>query len=227
MISYFLVGGAASITFVTILTRYREQGREEEGNQSLSVILTTMFLVLGAAIVVAEIFAPWCIHRLLPGFDANKAALCVKLTRILLPCLLYTSLGTALYSPTSQIALRLVSREALDEAGWLELLAVRLRHAVERRKAMLAGLIGGETDSCRLCFSEADELPGLVVDKYGGLVVLQLLVKGLDSAAVRNVCVSVLREELNPAAILERPDPVYYTHLDVYKRQPLRLRCAL
>ena len=116
-------------------------------------------------------------------------------------------LGTALYSPTSQIALRLVSREALDEAGWLELLAVRLRHAVERRKAMLAGLIGGETDSCRLCFSEADELPGLVVDKYGGLVVLQLLVKGLDSAAVRNVCVSVLREELNPAAILERPDP--------------------
>jgi len=93
MISYFLVGGAASITFVTILTRYREQGREEEGNQSLSVILTTMFLVLGAAIVVAEIFAPWCIHRLLPGFDANKAALCVKLTRILLPAQLFFFAG--------------------------------------------------------------------------------------------------------------------------------------
>jgi len=56
MISYFLVGGAASITFVTILTRYRETGREEEGQRSLSVILTTMFLVLGAAIVLGEIF---------------------------------------------------------------------------------------------------------------------------------------------------------------------------
>ena len=63
MISYFLVGGAASITFVTILTRYRETGREEEGQRSLSVILTTMYLVLGAAIVLAEIFAP-LVHSL-------------------------------------------------------------------------------------------------------------------------------------------------------------------
>jgi 23S rRNA (cytosine1962-C5)-methyltransferase len=58
-----------------------------------------------------------------------------------------------------------------------------------------------------LCFSEADELPGLVADKYGNLVILQLLAKGLDSAAVRETCVRVLREELAPAAILERPDP--------------------
>ena len=85
MISYFLVGGAASITFVTILTRYRETGREAEGERSLSVILTTMYLVLGAAIVLAEIFAPWYIHWWFNGFDAEKAALCVKLTRILLP----------------------------------------------------------------------------------------------------------------------------------------------
>jgi putative peptidoglycan lipid II flippase len=85
MISYFLVGGAASITFVTILTRYRETGREAEGQRSLSVILTTMYLVLGAAIVLAEIFAPWYIHWWFNGFDAEKAALCVRLTRILLP----------------------------------------------------------------------------------------------------------------------------------------------
>jgi putative peptidoglycan lipid II flippase len=85
MISYFLVGGAASITFVTILTRYRETGREAEGERSLSVILTTMYLVLGAAIVLAEIFAPWYIHWWFNGFDAEKAALCVHLTRILLP----------------------------------------------------------------------------------------------------------------------------------------------
>jgi putative peptidoglycan lipid II flippase len=85
MISYFLVGGAASITFVTILTRYRDTGREAEGERSLSVILTTMYLVLGSAILIAEIVAPWYIHWWFPGFDAEKAALCVRLTRILLP----------------------------------------------------------------------------------------------------------------------------------------------
>ena len=47
MISYFLVGGAASITFVTMLSRYREQGRDAEGERAMSVILTTMTLVLG------------------------------------------------------------------------------------------------------------------------------------------------------------------------------------
>jgi 23S rRNA (cytosine1962-C5)-methyltransferase len=45
------------------------------------------------------------------------------------------------------------------------------------------------------------------VDKYGDLVILQLLTRGLDSAAVRAACVRVLREELAPAAILDRPDP--------------------
>ena len=85
MISYFLVGGAASITLVTILTRYREEGREAEGERSLSVILSTMYLVLGAAILLAEIVAPWIVHLLVHGFDARKTALCVLLTRILLP----------------------------------------------------------------------------------------------------------------------------------------------
>ena len=112
-------------------------------------------------------------------------------------------LGTALYSPSSQIALRLISRDALDEPAWLELLASRLRAAIERRKPLL----DAANDACRLCFSEADELPGLIVDKYGELVVLQLLTKGLLTAGVRETCVRVLREELSPAAILERPDP--------------------
>src|SRR5580658_3311136 len=112
-------------------------------------------------------------------------------------------LGTALYSPSSQIALRLVSREAIDEAAWLKLLASRLRQAIARRKPLL----DDQTNACRLCFSEADELPGLVVDKYGSLAILQLLTKGLDSTAVREVCVRVLREELAPEAIIERPDP--------------------
>jgi 23S rRNA (cytosine1962-C5)-methyltransferase len=112
-------------------------------------------------------------------------------------------LGTALYSPTSQIALRIVSREKIDEAAWLQLLEARLRVAIGRRLPLL----DERNDACRLCFSEADELPGLVADKYGELVILQLLAKGLDSAAVRETCVRVLRDELAPAAILERPDP--------------------
>jgi 23S rRNA (cytosine1962-C5)-methyltransferase len=112
-------------------------------------------------------------------------------------------IGTALYSPTSQIALRLVARERLDEAAWLALLARRLEHAIALRRPML----DADNDACRLCFSEADELPGIVADKYGDLVVLQLLTKGLDSNAVRETCVRVLRDALKPAAIFERPDP--------------------
>ena len=112
-------------------------------------------------------------------------------------------LGTALYSPSSQIALRLISREALDEAAWLILLASRLRRAILRRQIML----DDRNNACRLCFSEADELPGLIVDKYGDLVILQRVTQGLLSDGVRDTCVGVLREELMPTAILERPDP--------------------
>jgi putative peptidoglycan lipid II flippase len=93
MISYFLVGGAASITFVTILTRYRDAGREDAGERSLSVILTSMFLVLGAAIVVAEVLSPWYVHWWFNGFGGAKAALCIKLTRILLPAQLFFFAG--------------------------------------------------------------------------------------------------------------------------------------
>jgi putative peptidoglycan lipid II flippase len=85
MISYFLVGGAASITFVTILSRYRDTGREAEGERAMSVILTVMACVLGGAILLAEIFAPAFVEVAFPRFDPAKAALCVHLTRILLP----------------------------------------------------------------------------------------------------------------------------------------------
>jgi 23S rRNA (cytosine1962-C5)-methyltransferase len=116
-------------------------------------------------------------------------------------------LGTALYSPTSQIALRLVSRQAIDQAQWLELLAARLRTAIDRRRPLL----NENTNACRLAFSEADDLPGLIVDKYAGVVIVQLLTRGLDSAEVREVCTRVLREELAASetslTIWERPDP--------------------
>jgi 23S rRNA (cytosine1962-C5)-methyltransferase len=97
----------------------------------------------------------------------------------------------------------MVSRQALDWAGWLKLLESRLRAAIARRKPML----DAENDACRLCFSEADELPGLVIDKYGDLMIVQFLTRGLLAKGVAETCVRVLREELKPAAILERPDP--------------------
>ena len=133
------------------------------------------------------------------GADAAPALIPVADARGLL-------LGTALYSPHSLIALRMVAREILDEAAWLKLLNARLRRAIARRKPLL----NPENDACRLCFSEADELPGLIADKYGSLVILQFLTKGLFAAGVRETCVQVLREELAAGqllAIVERPDP--------------------
>lgn len=95
MISYFLIGGAASISFVTMLSRYDETGRREEGERTMSVILTTMVLVLGAAILLAEYLAGAYVRLLLTGFesDPSKAALCVGLTRILLPAQLFFLAG--------------------------------------------------------------------------------------------------------------------------------------
>jgi len=118
-------------------------------------------------------------------------------------------LGTALYSPASQIALRMVSHELIDRQAWLELLRTRLQRAITQRLPFLHTNKRG-SDSCRLCFSEADELPGLIVDKYGDLIILQLLVKGLDTPEVRQAIVEVLRgysKFFQPAAIWERPDP--------------------
>jgi 23S rRNA (cytosine1962-C5)-methyltransferase len=100
----------------------------------------------------------------------------------------------------------MVSREAIGEAEWLELLGRRLENAISRRLPELNSE-KNESDSSRLCFSEADEIPGLVVDKYGDLVIVQLLAKGLDSPSVRQKIVSTLRDRINPASILERPDP--------------------
>ncbi len=112
-------------------------------------------------------------------------------------------MGTALYSPSSQIALRLVSTSVIEDAEWLDLLRERLRQAIARRKPVLEL---HDSNACRLVFSEGDGLPGLIADKYGDLIILQLLTRGMDRAEVRAAIVEVLREELAPAAIVERPD---------------------
>jgi len=118
-------------------------------------------------------------------------------------------LGTALYSPSSEIALRIVSRELLaDETAWQEILRERLRTAIEQRQPML----DSENDACRLVFSEADDLPGITVDKYAGLAIVQLRHKALDTEASRAAVAMTIREAVDiekggPETILEREDP--------------------
>jgi 23S rRNA (cytosine1962-C5)-methyltransferase len=115
-------------------------------------------------------------------------------------------LGTALVSPESQIRLRLVSNDVLStQAEWLDLLRARLQKALALRRAILEAE-GNWTDACRLVFSEADALPGLIVDKYGELVIVQFLAADMDRDDVRRVVVDALREELEPETIAERPD---------------------
>ncbi len=114
-------------------------------------------------------------------------------------------LGTAMYSDASLITLRMATREFLDNRGdFLELVRRRLRRAVQMRLDGLQLLPG--TNACRLVFGEADELPGMVADRYGELVILQLLTQGTHFADVRAVAVDVFREMLDPETILERPD---------------------
>ncbi len=63
------------------------------------------------------------------------------------------------------------------------------------------------TDAYRVIFSEADFLPGLIVDRYNDLLSLQVLTQAMDAEPVRKVVVSELTEQLKPSAIVERVDP--------------------
>ncbi|MES2220342.1 MAG: class I SAM-dependent rRNA methyltransferase [Acidobacteriota bacterium] len=114
-------------------------------------------------------------------------------------------LGTAIYSNSSLITLRMITPKLLrDRIEFLELVGQRLRRAVQMRLDKLQG--SSETNACRLVFGEADELPGIVADRYGELVILQLLTQGTHAADVRVVAVDVFSEMLQPETILERPD---------------------
>jgi 23S rRNA (cytosine1962-C5)-methyltransferase len=109
-------------------------------------------------------------------------------------------LGTALYSGASQIAIRMLSKEAIRDLDGL--LRKRLQEAIAYRERVVR-----DTDAYRIVFSEADFLPGLIVDRYNDLLSLQVLTQAVDSEAVRQVLVSELTERLKPAAIAERVDP--------------------
>ncbi len=115
-------------------------------------------------------------------------------------------LGTGLYSSASQIAVRIVSAEVgLTRGAYLEQLRERLLSALALRDEIAPR--SEENDACRLVFSEADDLPGIVADRYSDLVILQLLTQGTAQDDVRRVLGEVIRERLGPKTIVERPDP--------------------
>jgi 23S rRNA (cytosine1962-C5)-methyltransferase len=109
-------------------------------------------------------------------------------------------LGTALYSSASQIAVRIISREAV--ADFASLLRQRIRESFTYRERIVE-----DSDAYRLVFSEADFLPGLIVDRYNDLLSLQILTQAMDTELARGAIVSELVELLKPAAIAERVDP--------------------
>ena len=109
-------------------------------------------------------------------------------------------LGTALYSSSSQIAIRMISSHAVDDLA--RLLRDRIQGAISFRERVVR-----DTDAYRVIFSEADFLPGLIVDRYNDLLSMQALTQAMDAEPARGVIVAELSERLKPAAIAERVDP--------------------
>ncbi len=89
-------------------------------------------------------------------------------------------LGAGFYHPRSLIAVRLLSRGPLSEDGLDALFRERLRKALARRE----GLYRGEF-AYRWCFGESDGLPGLVVDRFGSVLVMEALCAGIDARLER------------------------------------------
>jgi 23S rRNA (cytosine1962-C5)-methyltransferase len=101
-------------------------------------------------------------------------------------------------NPKSQIAVRVVAHEPLaemDEGFFVG----RLRRAWEHRQRFLE-----DTDSCRIVYGEADFLPGLVVDKFAEVLVIQILSLGMDRR--RELIVKALAQVFKPQGIYERSD---------------------
>jgi len=110
-------------------------------------------------------------------------------------------LGRALYSPSSEIRLRLLTRadEPIDARWW----ANRIGDAVRRRNGISA-------TAWRAVHGEGDGLPSLIVDKYDSWIVAQLLSAGLETA--RADVLAGIREALTPEGILLRNDAAVRRH---------------
>lgn len=84
-------------------------------------------------------------------------------------------LGAGFYNSASKIRVRVLSRNAndrFDEAFW----ARRVQYAIDYRRTVM----GADFDNCRLIFGEADGFPGLTVDRFGPILVAQVLSLGME-----------------------------------------------
>jgi len=122
------------------------------------------------------------------------------------------ALGTAHFSSTSQICLRLLSTrvEPIAPAFFRR----RITSAREHRDRVVSG-----TDAYRLVYAEGDLLPALIVDRYGDYLAVQTLDQGMDRAKAD--IVAVLEELFAPRGIVERNDA------PVRKREDLPLQSGV
>lgn len=105
-------------------------------------------------------------------------------------------IGRGFYNPQSQISLRILTRN--DEPCDREFFARRIRDAWDYRRLLCDPM------SCRLIYSESDFLPGLVVDKFADVLVLQSLSLGIER--IKDMLCDLLMEIVQPVGIWERSD---------------------
>jgi len=92
-LNYIVAGGTASITFVSIYTRFVADNHEEEAQETFSIIITVMTAVLIVGVILAEMFTPQIERHMFSGFAPEQLDLCVHLTRILLPAQIFFYVG--------------------------------------------------------------------------------------------------------------------------------------
>ena len=92
-LNYIVAGGTASITFISIYTRFLAEDREADAQKTFSIIITVMTTVLVAGTILAEIFTPQFVGWMFGGFTSQQTQLCVHLTRILLPSQIFFYVG--------------------------------------------------------------------------------------------------------------------------------------
>jgi 23S rRNA (cytosine1962-C5)-methyltransferase len=110
-------------------------------------------------------------------------------------------LAYGFYNGYSRVAVRLLewdSGKEVNEGWWRS----RIQNSVHARKDLLDS---AETNACRIVFSEADYLPGLIVDRYADFLSVQILSAGIEK--IRPVIIDELNKLLKPAGIFERSDP--------------------
>ena len=92
-LNYIVAGGAASITFISIYTRFLAEKRDADAQKTFSIIITVMTAVMIVGTIATEIFAPQFLRWYVKDFKPDQIELCVHLTRILLPAQIFFYVG--------------------------------------------------------------------------------------------------------------------------------------